>query len=255
MRIFPRGLRTYEFYHTNVCRKMMTSMLVLVVLLVLGISGHADTQSALNRFEKPKSTLNYRDARKVMFTRLDNRNGTVELVYTGKRVKVTGIPKSSFVNTEHVWPQSRFRDSRIKSDLHHLFPTFNRVNAERGNKPFAEIPDRKTYKWWNGPKAVRSIPKNARDDYSESTRRAFEPREEFKGNIARAMLYVYAVYGPEAVDEPWFKAQLSDLRRWHRVDPVDERERKRNEEIAKIQGNRNPFVSQPELFEIFASKI
>ena len=190
-----------------------------------------------------------------MFTKLDNRGGYVELVYTGQRVKVSGIPKASYVNTEHIWPQSKFRDSRIKSDLHHLFPTFNRVNAERGNKRFAEIPDRRAYKWWNSSKAVKFLPGKNRDAYSESTRSAFEPREEFKGNVARAMLYVYAVYGPKAVDKRWFKSQLADLRRWHRADPVDQSERRRNEAIARIQGNHNPFISRPELFEAFASKL
>ena len=37
------------------------------------------------------------------------------------------------------------------------------------------------------------------------------------------------------------------LKKWHELDPVDEAEMKRNQEIYLIQGNRNPFIDFPEL--------
>ena len=40
------------------------------------------------------------------------------------------------------------------------------------------------------------------------------------------------------------------LLEWNRLDPVDEWEMERNNETAKIQGNRNPFIDHPELADI-----
>jgi endonuclease I len=40
---------------------------------------------------------------------------------------------------------------------------------------------------------------------------------------------------------------LNDLLAWHDLDPVDDRERLRNEKIYRnYQGNRNPFIDHPE---------
>ena len=39
------------------------------------------------------------------------------------------------------------------------------------------------------------------------------------------------------------------LLKWHRADPVSEKETNRNEEVYKIQKNRNPFIDYPLLAE------
>jgi endonuclease I len=39
---------------------------------------------------------------------------------------------------------------------------------------------------------------------------------------------------------------LATLLQWHAADPVDDRERLRNETVFNYQGNRNPFVDHPE---------
>ncbi|MCA9255823.1 MAG: endonuclease [Phycisphaerales bacterium] len=201
----------------------------------------------------PKKSLDYKSARRAMFSKIDNKEGVVRLVYTGGRIETRDIPDHRVVNTEHTWPRSRFGRSRdaekMKTDLHHLFPTANRVNSARGNSPFEEIPDEKTRRWWRSAKEERGIPKKDIDEYSESTPSAFEPREDHKGNVARAMVYFYVMYEERGIDTAWFRPQAETFKAWNKLDVVDDAERSRSGAIAEIQGNENPFVLDPTLVD------
>lgn len=147
------------------------------------------------------------------------------------------IPDGNIVNTEHTWPQSkfsgRFDKGMQKSDLHHLFPTDNEMNGVRGNIEFGEVAkDKKKLKC---PVARYGAPVGSNSE-------VFEPPQEHKGNVARALFYFSVHYGM-----PITPRQEAFLRKWNQEDPVDEEEMKRNNEIFKAQGNRNPFVDYPEL--------
>ena len=120
------------------------------------------------------TVLSYRRAREEMFGSIDNHWGQVRLVYTGSVFATSGIPDPQIVNTEHTWPQSKFKHAsqsrQMKSDLHHLYPTWNRVNAARGNSPFGEIADSQTDEWWNNRNPQSQIPgPGVIDNFSEST--------------------------------------------------------------------------------------
>lgn len=201
----------------------------------------------------PRRALSYKSARKQMFSRIDNRDGKVRLVYTGVEFATRDIPNHTIVNTEHTWPQSKFGRAsdrqRMKSDLHHLFPTYNRVNGARGNSRFAEIPDQQTQAWWRAASASHGIPSADIDEYSESIPSAFEPREDHKGNVARAMFYFYITYEDRGIDSTWFLPQIETMRTWNKLDQVDEAERRRSKAIAGLQGNENPFVLDPTLID------
>lgn len=209
---------------------------------------------ALDAEYSPRRTLSYRAARTKMFGDIDNRNGQVTLVYTGQSFRTRSIPNANIVNTEHTWPQSKFKRSQrdrkagMKADLHHLFPTFSKVNSVRGSNPFADIPDRTTTRWWNSSNERRLIPNDALDTYSESTNSRFEPRESHKGNVARAMAYFFTVFREHNINVEWFRPQIETLFAWHKADPVDDAERARSHAIASLQGNENPYVLDPTLF-------
>jgi len=147
------------------------------------------------------------------------------------------IPDSTVINAEHTWPQSRFTGKYStalqKSDLHHLFPTDSQMNSIRGNGWFGEVvKDTQTLK-------CKNVRYGKTDKGGEDV---FEPPQEHRGNVARALFYFSTRY-----DLP-IDARLEQvLRKWNNDDPVDDEERDRNEKIAKLQGNRNPFVDYPEL--------
>jgi len=69
-------------------------------------------------------------------------------------------------------------------------------------------------------------------------------RKEISGNASRAYLYMSYQY-----KIPLEESLENSLRNWHFEDPPDEWEEKRNDMIEVVQGNRNPFIDQPELVE------
>ena len=77
-----------------------------------------------------------------------------------------------------------------------------------------------------------------------------EPRESVAGDVARAMFYVWAVYGPfgaDQLDADFWAAQREVLLDWHAQDPVDPAEIDRTLIIESHQGTANPFVLDPTL--------
>lgn len=89
----------------------------------------------------------------------------------------------------------------------------------------------------------------------------FSPADEYKGAIARAIFYIATIY-PATLWTEWGETMflnnqyptLSDYSlecylKWHRLYPVNDKERDINRRIGAKQGNRNPFIDHPELAE------
>jgi endonuclease I len=81
----------------------------------------------------------------------------------------------------------------------------------------------------------------------------FEPKNNRKGDAARAMMYQMVCYtgkqGTWGLDYLLAQATQQDqaiLKLWHQQDPPDVFERTKNEYIFSIQQNRNPFIDHPE---------
>ncbi|MBL8950502.1 MAG: endonuclease [Myxococcaceae bacterium] len=173
-------------------------------------------------------------------------NGLVTDFYSGQTLpRDQAFGKGRF-NTEHLWPSSvgpnRHRylkgsgDVGASTDWHHLVPARIDTNSRRASIPFGDVVN--VERSMAGGKA--SLGTDA------AGRKVFEPGDDVKGNVARAMLYVHAVYGAELSKE-----DVEQFVQWDAADPVDAEERRRNQAIAKAQGNVNPFVE----YEGLAAKV
>jgi len=153
-------------------------------------------------------------------------------------------------NREHLMPQSVFDENLpMVSDPHHIIPTDGKVNGMRSNFPFGVVSN-PTWTSTNGSK----LGNNTTPGYSQ---KVFEPIDEFKGDIARCIMYFGVRYQNtvgnythamlngtnQQVFSDWF---LPVLLQWHQQDPVSDREIARNNAIYDYQGNRNPFIDHPE---------
>ena len=201
---------------------------------------------------KTSTTLGYNQARDVMYSIIDlEDDNTLKGIYTNYTITIDPNqdprPQTNAqnMNCEHSWPQSMGAGSEPqKSDLHHLYPCRGNVNSSRGNKPYAEIDDNDTDKWWRFDYYETSIPSQYIDEFSEvdNDNGKFEPREVVKGNIARGMFYFFTIYNDEA-DHNFFEEQKDFLNLWHKQDPVDDIELARTLSIASYQDDIvNPFV-------------
>lgn len=198
----------------------------------------AELKRTLRNYVQEQVVLSYKDAREKMFGEIDNYEGQVECIYTGRKIETTGIPdvtKTGF-NTEHTWPQAMFADNDTiaRSDIFHLYPSDETANNKRANYPFGVVDK---IQWQNGGS---KLGRNAQGEI------VFEPRDESKGNIARSMLYFALRY-----DNPkqFLNNQESILRFWSKIDTVDQKEERRNHKIYSYQQKYNPFISYGDLLD------
>ncbi len=204
------------------------------------------------------NTLGYGPARDILYSEIDNNGVMLSGIYTGFTVSLepgADPSVSAFdqgINAEHVYPRSLgAEDEPMRSDMHNIFPSRVNVNQTRGNCPYAEIEDNDTENWYYLDINSNSIPLVDIEKYSEKDQEDcfFEPREEVKGNIARAMFYFYGIYQDiaDAEDPNFLSAQKEVLYLWHLQDPVDQIERNRDSLIALQQGKHNPFIRDSSL--------
>ncbi|WP_338763619.1 GEVED domain-containing protein [Bernardetia sp. ABR2-2B] len=201
-----------------------------------------------NYHDGKHNTLGYSTARRYMYNYIDNKNNSITGVYSGFvqpwTYGGTGTNPAP-INCEHTVPQSFFgKADPMVSDIHHLFPTYGSWNSTRSNYPFAEITDSQTEKWMLNSSQQTSVPSSNIDAYSEYASQTFEPREDQKGNTARAIFYFYTMYPTQAGS----MSQVGDINvlyQWHLQDPVDAAEIDRNNKIEQYQGDRNPYIDYP----------
>jgi endonuclease I len=146
---------------------------------------------ALHDLIDDQTNLGYGAARTALRTldRDPDVEGNILLIYSGESVQ--GSRFNTLWNREHVWPQSYGADSDTVpgADLHHLYPADPGVNSARSNKIFD----------YTNPADVNTHPRAPGSTFDSNS---WEPRDEDKGKIARAMLYMDVRYdgfpGPRA---------------------------------------------------------
>lgn len=161
-------------------------------------------------------------------------------------------------NREHSMPKSWFGNiSPMNNDAFHIYPTDGKVNSQRSNYPYGECASGTTLPSSNGVKALGRLGNSTFSGYSGTV---FEPDDEYKGDFARSYFYMAACYN--SLIEDWDSPMLAGnsypayttwavnlLLKWHRQDPVSQKELDRNEVIYEYQDNRNPFIDHPEMAE------
>jgi hypothetical protein len=186
----------------------------------------------------------YKKSKVIVFKQVEAKmagGNQLEMLYSGKMVAFEDDRWPKTVNCEHVWPRSwmgdRSEDFALKeSDMHNLFPEFADVNRLRGNLPFAQVSKNENTEVY--PSAIGK---------NQSGKQSFMPRAEVRGDIARVLFYFSMRWRL-----PIHQEQEEILKKWAKADPVSSREIERNGYIAQLQGNVNPFVSCPKLFEMIA---
>lgn len=161
------------------------------------------------------------------------------------------------MNIEHSVPKSWWGDTSpfiydASYDLHHLVPADAAANIAKSNNIPGEVQE---VVFDNGVSRVGK----ARVGQAQVS--VFEPADEYKGDFARMYMYVATCYqdyawmadGTYMFDSepyPTLTAYASELlMRWHRQDPVSDKETARNEAVYAAQHNRNPFIDYPLLAE------
>ncbi len=206
---------------------------------VAGLTGNA-LKTGLTNLISTNTYSSYNGAKVIMFQQLDNTNGVVRCVYTGRDFPIASdYSGQNSPNTEHTYAQSWFTASASveKADLHHLFVTESTVNSTRGNLPFGKaITTTTTFPSFNGYVSKKGT------DYNGQI--VFEPADQHKGDLARALLYFNVRY-----EESLFIQNVDQLPaciQWNYLDPPSPAEIARNNQIYSVLSNKNPFVDHPE---------
>ena len=188
-----------------------------------------------------------------------------------------GAPGSAVTgcNIEHSFAKSWWGGAKNDAykDCYHLNPSNSTANSARSNYPLG-VPV-KDLKSNTGSLKVGKMHHPTLDmDFW-----VFEPKDEYKGDFARAYFYMATCYGKDKngnIDnvctqyngwrldnndvgskfamqndnylefQPWEQEVLIT---WHRQDPVSVKEIKRADAVSDFQHNRNPFIDYPFLAE------
>ena len=193
-----------------------------------------------------------------------DENGNCMDMYCDKWKKFTSVGAVvSGCNIEHSFAKSWWGGSKNDAykDCYHLNPSNTNANSSRSNYPLG-VPTKDLK-----DQSVTGSLKVGRATYEGETFWVFEPKDEYKGDFARAYFYMATCYGDELTwrldnkdvgskyamrNDSYLEFrdwEIEVLITWHRQDPVSEKETKRMDAVSDFQHNRNPFIDYPDLAE------
>jgi hypothetical protein len=199
----------------------------------------------ISRFVNPFLTRDTTQGRKILNCDYTN----LPYVYNEPFLWWTGT-NSGLLTREHTYAQSWMptrttsgwpnngpggREFNEYNDLHNLFPTHQTgANAVRSNFPFGEVVSNAT----TSPSGLGRIGRDANGNT------VYEPKDDHKGDIARALFYMCVAYNGQRGNSWALPPQQNQdvLKKWHFQDLPDNKEIARHEFIASMQNNRNPFI-------------
>lgn len=156
------------------------------------------------------------------------------------------------MNIEHSFPKSWWGGAKNQAykDLYNLMPCESRINSTKSNYPMGKVVSGDNGNGWT------------KVGKGDDNNMYWEPADPWKGDFARGYMYMATAYqdytwkGDRALQilqqgaYPTLKEQAYKLYiQWAKADKPDDVEIKRNNDVAKIQGNRNPYVDFPNLME------
>lgn len=159
----------------------------------------------------------------------------------------------SGMNIEHSFAQSWWgkTNCNLKKDLFNIMPCESKINSSKGNRGMGIVTKVTNT---NGATKVGS---------GANGLSLWEPADEWKGDFARGYMYIVTAY--EDYANKWQSEGSNSLYnntyptlkewayklyiKWAKADKPDALEIKRNNDVAKIQRNRNPYVDFPNLME------
>lgn len=167
-------------------------------------------------------------------------------------------PSFRGLNREHSFPKSWWgglTDIPAYVDLNHLYPSEMAANTAKSNYPLGTVDRSSNVKFDNGICTV-GYPVAGQGGGANFV---FEPDDEYKGDFARTYFYMATAYQDQRWKYTYMVSQntyptlngwsVELLLKWHRADPVSEKETLRNQAVYLIQNNRNPFIDYPDLAE------
>lgn len=156
------------------------------------------------------------------------------------------------MNIEHSFPKSWWGGAKNQAyeDLYNLMPCESRINSTKSNYPMGKVVSGDKGNGWT------KVGKGTDGKWY------WEPADPWKGDFARGYMYMATAYqdynwsgnqAPQILQQgayPTLKEWAYKLYiQWAKADKPNALEIKRNNEVAKIQGNRNPYVDFPNLME------
>ncbi|MCH8535701.1 MAG: endonuclease [Flavobacteriaceae bacterium] len=168
-----------------------------------------------------------------------------------------GNIECEYFNREHSFPRSWFGGNidPMYTDIIHIYPADKMVNSTRAAYVFANV-NNPTFTSQNGSKLGPSVTPGL-------SATAFEMPDDLKGDLARTYFYMATRYEDQIAnwvgnnpngdlllngtsDQAYHDWAIDLLYEWHINDPVDQKEIDRNNAAFEFQGNRNPFVDNPD---------